>query len=634
MPRTRSNSAAKQKGGSVGETKTSTLLPQQQSRSRSSSNAPQTTATTHSIPLQLSWIIQNKHVLIAGGGSRMPPLLSTLLNAGANITVVCPQGRILPPSLRDLLETDTRVHYIDRHFISYDLKNVLNSFGPVLMLFSTHEDLGKAVFTVDTAKQRNIPVHSVHFPEMSDFEFSSTQEPRITDDVEVISRTSTATRIVEKVKTLMEEQQKTVAFEAASVAIAMKQQQKNLPSEKHNVRFSPVEDKIVLNAEQEIHNRDDSASKSKNTSQPVAPSTHDTSSSIPYSPLLRQSIKVVSTWSLSTAESYLTSVKQNISYYSGLVLGRNQVEQSPTSLTTTVVSLAVAPVAITAATASTSYNLASQATATTSCILKSTTSRGIDATNQIVASVSEKTNSAINSAKHSVTTSTLAASNHASSTVNKLKSVTETSINYSLSFLPVTLDAPVRGAFESLPLISYLQLGKRCPSGGKLQVLEFNQDQEGDAMASECFLKSIHKSHVVVCDINTPVSIVAKIKSNISSFLPIGSTKLKFVEGNGSNETIKVLSDFLGKGCSVVRVRDATSSSIETDLLSEMGHQEENITAGIINDDKLDSLPTVVQDMPSFTGPPKGYVNRGRRQSIAYESPLKNSDPARGLEIF
>lgn len=82
MPRTRSNSSAnKQKG--VAAAACSAPGPDEgqniSSRSRANSNAPPPPLAGPSIPLKLAWRIQGKHVLIAGGGTRMPPILSTLL---------------------------------------------------------------------------------------------------------------------------------------------------------------------------------------------------------------------------------------------------------------------------------------------------------------------------------------------------------------------------------------------------------------------------------------------------------------------------------------------------------------------------------------------------------------------------
>lgn len=528
------------------------------------------------------------------------------------------------------------------------------------MLFSTHDDMGKAILTVDTAKQRNVPVHSSHFPELCDFDLEENVVEKADKSNDL--RSSTATRIVEKVKSLMEEQQKTVAFEAASIAL---KQQRNQPSAQvastssttsaniNTVRFSPAENRVFLNAVQGIHKRADSAGKqatanSLSNSPSSSPSSSSSATTLsiiaaPHRPFTSNTQAIASTsiygyltesvtsWSRSTAESYIKSVKDNVNHYTGLVVGKEGATHP--SLTTTAVSLAIAPVAITAATASTSYNLASQAAQTTSTAIKSTASLGVETATSIASSATQRATHivekatahaqfSISSAKNTVSSSTLAAS-------TAVKGFTESSLNYSLSLLPVSIDATVRGTLQTIPFVSSLDL-QQSARRGKLSILEFEDGVFSCDLNNNSLISAVRNSHVVVCDSNAPVAIVKKIKSSIGY---LSQTQLKFVESNhpssselaAVNKTSELVANYLRQGFTVLRIRCSSSNHESTQISKIMGFNgEEKIT--IFDIRPPPALPSKVT--PTSLGPPPGYY-RGRRQSIAYEAPARNSDPAR-----
>ncbi|KAI9715834.1 MAG: Bifunctional dehydrogenase and ferrochelatase [Chrysothrix sp. TS-e1954] len=116
--------------------------------------------------LILAWQVKNKHVLVVGGGEVAAGRILNLLNADANVTVICPSSGLNPEVAHRVAHK--QVVHIDRLFEPSDLDD------PALALVLTAVDDPAASTQIwKLCKQRRIAANIADVPPECDFYFGS-----------------------------------------------------------------------------------------------------------------------------------------------------------------------------------------------------------------------------------------------------------------------------------------------------------------------------------------------------------------------------------------------------------------------------------------------------------------------------
>ncbi|KAH9889746.1 siroheme synthase middle domains-like protein [Xylariomycetidae sp. FL2044] len=121
--------------------------------------------------LILAWQIRNKHVLVVGGGEVAAGRILNVLNADANVTVVCPASG-LNPEVRHRI-AHHQVTHVDRLFQPSDLETLPPSDGPPDMVLVAVDDPAASTQIWKLCKQHRIPANIADVPPECDFYFGS-----------------------------------------------------------------------------------------------------------------------------------------------------------------------------------------------------------------------------------------------------------------------------------------------------------------------------------------------------------------------------------------------------------------------------------------------------------------------------
>ncbi|KAL9114505.1 MAG: hypothetical protein Q9227_001586, partial [Pyrenula ochraceoflavens] len=114
--------------------------------------------------LILAWQIKEKHVLVVGGGEVAAGRILNLLNADANVTVVCPRNGLNPEVAFRVSEG--QVNHIDRLFEPRDLDRVD-------MVLTAIDDPEASTAIWKLCKERKVPANIADVPPECDFFFGS-----------------------------------------------------------------------------------------------------------------------------------------------------------------------------------------------------------------------------------------------------------------------------------------------------------------------------------------------------------------------------------------------------------------------------------------------------------------------------
>ncbi|KAI0376315.1 siroheme synthase middle domains-like protein [Hypomontagnella monticulosa] len=121
--------------------------------------------------LILAWQVKNKHVLVVGGGEVAAGRILNVLNADANVTVVCPSSG-LNPEVRHRVE-NLEVTHIDRVFQPSDLETLPPSKNAPDMVLVAIDDPAASTQIWKLCKQHRIPANIADVPPECDFYFGS-----------------------------------------------------------------------------------------------------------------------------------------------------------------------------------------------------------------------------------------------------------------------------------------------------------------------------------------------------------------------------------------------------------------------------------------------------------------------------
>ncbi|KAI0005854.1 siroheme synthase [Russula compacta] len=139
-------------------------------------NQPTTTTTTPdyrmpypaSASLLIAWQLNDKHVLVVGGGQVASSRAQHVLAAGAKLTLVSPSEG-LDEQTRLLIQgdsTDNRIVFRDRTFLSTDLDDAD-------MVLTAIDDVALSRDIATSCRARRIPVNVADDPSYCDFYFGS-----------------------------------------------------------------------------------------------------------------------------------------------------------------------------------------------------------------------------------------------------------------------------------------------------------------------------------------------------------------------------------------------------------------------------------------------------------------------------
>jgi len=117
--------------------------------------------------LILAWQIKAKNVLVVGGGEVAAGRILNLLNADANVTVVCPRSGLNAEVLHRV--TTHQVHHVDRVFLPLDLEPSKN----IAMVLTAVDDPDASTRIWKYCKKLKIPANIADVPPECDFYFGS-----------------------------------------------------------------------------------------------------------------------------------------------------------------------------------------------------------------------------------------------------------------------------------------------------------------------------------------------------------------------------------------------------------------------------------------------------------------------------
>lgn len=115
----------------------------------------------------LAWQIKGKNVLVVGGGEVAAGRILNLLNADANVTVVCPYSGLNPEVLHRV--TTGQIHHADRVFLPIDLEPSKN----VAMVLTAIDDPDASTRIWKYCKKLKVPANIADVPPECDFYFGS-----------------------------------------------------------------------------------------------------------------------------------------------------------------------------------------------------------------------------------------------------------------------------------------------------------------------------------------------------------------------------------------------------------------------------------------------------------------------------
>ncbi|KAI1824048.1 putative siroheme synthase Met8 [Xylaria intraflava] len=121
--------------------------------------------------LILAWQVKNKTVLVVGGGEVAAGRILNVLNADANVVVVCPASG-LNPEVRHRVENNEVTH-IDRVFEPTDLEALPPSNSPPDMVLAAVDDPAASTQIWKLCKEHRIPANIADVPSECDFYFGS-----------------------------------------------------------------------------------------------------------------------------------------------------------------------------------------------------------------------------------------------------------------------------------------------------------------------------------------------------------------------------------------------------------------------------------------------------------------------------
>ncbi|KAI3319495.1 putative siroheme synthase Met8 [Xylariaceae sp. AK1471] len=121
--------------------------------------------------LILAWQIKNKTVLVVGGGEVAAGRILNVLNADANVVVVCPSSG-LNSEVRHRVDNN-QVTHIDRVFEPADLKTLPPAASPPDMVLVAVDDPAASTQIWKLCKEHRIPANIADVPSECDFYFGS-----------------------------------------------------------------------------------------------------------------------------------------------------------------------------------------------------------------------------------------------------------------------------------------------------------------------------------------------------------------------------------------------------------------------------------------------------------------------------
>ncbi|KAI0529850.1 putative siroheme synthase Met8 [Xylaria digitata] len=121
--------------------------------------------------LILAWQIKNKTVLVVGGGEVAAGRILNVLNADANVIVVCPSSG-LNPEVRHRIDSNEVTH-IDRLFEPADLETLPPLNAPPDMVLVAIDDPAASTQIWKLCKEHRIPANIADVPSECDFYFGS-----------------------------------------------------------------------------------------------------------------------------------------------------------------------------------------------------------------------------------------------------------------------------------------------------------------------------------------------------------------------------------------------------------------------------------------------------------------------------
>ncbi|KAI2468512.1 siroheme synthase middle domains-like protein [Annulohypoxylon bovei var. microspora] len=121
--------------------------------------------------LILAWQVKNKDVLVVGGGEVAAGRILNVLNADANVTVVCPSSG-LNPEVRHRIANDEVAH-VNRVFHPSDLETLPPTNRPPDMVLVAVDDPAASTQIWKLCKQHRIPANIADVPPECDFYFGS-----------------------------------------------------------------------------------------------------------------------------------------------------------------------------------------------------------------------------------------------------------------------------------------------------------------------------------------------------------------------------------------------------------------------------------------------------------------------------
>ena len=131
-------------------------------------------SNTHAYPtvnpggsLLLAWQIKNKNVLVVGGGEVAAGRILNLLNADANVTVVCPHAGLNPEVQHRV--TQNQITHLDRVWLPIDLEPEKN----VAMVLTAIDDPVASTRIWKYCKKMRVPANIADVPPECDFYFGS-----------------------------------------------------------------------------------------------------------------------------------------------------------------------------------------------------------------------------------------------------------------------------------------------------------------------------------------------------------------------------------------------------------------------------------------------------------------------------
>jgi len=118
--------------------------------------------------LLVAWQLNQKFVLIVGGGEVASGRLQSVLTAGATVRLIAPSNDTLHPLIKQLItEHPQRIIYHDRDFVESDLTKDLN------MVLTAIDDVETSRHIANLCRDKHIPINAADIPPSCDFYFGS-----------------------------------------------------------------------------------------------------------------------------------------------------------------------------------------------------------------------------------------------------------------------------------------------------------------------------------------------------------------------------------------------------------------------------------------------------------------------------